>query len=197
MTSKSLLPPVLSPLSLYKAEAKRDETNIKTYNIILGQIYNKIKTASQIANSDKLIWYIVPEFIPGVPKFSLEEAILYIVWNLRNAGYTVDFVYPTGLYISWKSYDESYYKSESPWNKVLQTVKHTVENEIKPVEKPKISPPKQTFAPIVKRKTVLKKTAEYKPPSIDKPNTVLQAFKTETPSVKLPGQLSDKHVSFV
>lgn len=217
----SLIPPVLCPSSLYKEEAKRDATHIKTYNMILSQIYNKIKTTSRIAGSNKIIWYVVPEFIPGVPRFNIEEAIIYIVWNLRNAGYTVDFVYPTGLYISWKSYDDRYHKTESPWSKVLQSVKQTVNTTVSaPIiaSKPTIkefntSSHSVTVKPaaqeVIKRKTVLKKTTEYKPPSTDKPSLNILNIMGDTPTatatvpvtatstIKLPGQLSERHVSFV
>ena len=79
--SNSLAPPVLAPSSLYKEEAKRDATRIRIYNMVLTQIYNKVKAVSRIPGNEKSLWYVIPEFIPGTPRFDMGDAVLYIVWN--------------------------------------------------------------------------------------------------------------------
>ncbi len=205
----SLMPPMLDPASLYKEEARRDATRIRTYNTILNQIYNKIKATARIVGGDKAIWYVVPELVPGAPRFDMRDAILYIVWNLRNVGYTVEFTYPNGLFVSWRSHDERYHMSESPWSKVLASAReakltHTVEPTVISYARP--APVLSTPPEIVKRKTVLKKTVEFKPTAESMPHTsnpaVLGAMYSSAPPPsapvsRLPGQLSEKHVSFV
>ena len=155
--SSSLMPPVLNPSSLYKEEAKRDATRIRIYNGVLQQIYNKIKAIARIPGNEKTLWYVVPEFLPGVPRFDIGDAILYIVWNLRNIGYSVEYTHPNLLFVTWKSHDERYREVESPWSQVLHTVKSQKQTEsYKPtmyVEAPKYEKPVE----IVKRKTILKK----------------------------------------
>ncbi len=205
--SSGLLPPVLNPSSLYTEEARRDTTRIRTYNMILSQIYNKIKAASRIPGSDKAVFYIIPEIIPGVPRFDMGDAVLYVVWNLRNVGYFVEFTYPNALYVSWKAHDDVYRAVESPWSKVLNATRELVlRGETSPtlishaVAGPAIATPQE----IVKRKSVLKKTVEFKPtiesvPASSNPGIVSGMYSSAPPPsvVKLPGQLSERHVSFV
>jgi len=207
--SDSLLPPVLNPSSLYKEEARRDATRIRIYNTILQQIYNKVKKVSQIPGNEKSLTYIVPEFIPGTPRFDMGDAILYIVWNLRNASYTVEYTHPNFLFISWKSHDEYYKQVESPWSRVLANARNIVltgkteETTISHITKPQ--PITTTPIEIQKRKTALKKTVEFKPTNeiiphgVSNPSVVNAMYSSvQAPQpARLPGQLNDKHVSFV
>ncbi len=201
------MPPVLNPSSLYKEEARRDATRIRTYNMILNQIYNKVKATSRIAGGDKAIWYVVPELIPGTPRFDMADAVLYIVWNLRNVGYTVEFTYPNGLFISWQAHDAHYRTTESPWSKVLQSAREMVlsgSSEPTVISYARPAPVLSTPPEIVKRKSVLKKTVEFKPtvetmPHASNPSVVSAMYSSAPapPRSQLPGQLSEKHVSFV
>lgn len=165
--SDGLIPPVLNPATLYKEEAKRDATRIRIYNMVLTQIYNKIKAIARIPGNERSLIYVVPEFIPGTPRFDIGDAILYIVWNLRNAGYVVSYTHPNLLYITWKPHDERYKNKESPWSVVLNTVRNSVlNNDVS-------QPPTYNLTPAIKkpiksemiekRKTPLKKTVEFKP----------------------------------
>ena len=207
--SDSLIPPVLNPSSLYKEEARRDATRIRIYNTILQQIYNKVKKVSQIPGNEKSLTYVVPEFIPGTPRFDMGDAILYIVWNLRNASYTVAYTHPNFLFISWKSHDEYYKQVESPWSQVLANARsivltgQTVETTISHVVRPQ--PVTATPIEIQKRKSALKKTNEYRPTNDMVPATatnpsVVQSMYSSAqapPPARLPGQLDRKNVSFV
>lgn len=204
--SESLVPPVLNPSSLYKDEARRDATRIRIYNMVLSQIYTKVKAVARIPGNERSLMYIVPEFIPGTPRFDMGDAILYIVWNLRNVGYVVNYTHPNLLYISWKPHDERYRNSESPWSIVLNSVRNAVlSGETEPsttVPFTALKPQKATTVPIEKRKTPLKKTVEFKPTvevlPASNPSVAAALYSGNTSSVsRLPGQLSDKHVSFV
>jgi hypothetical protein len=202
MSQGSLVPPVLNPSSLYKEEARRDATRIRIYNNVLTAIYNRVKAVARIPGNEKSLWYIVPEFIPGTPRFDMGDAILYIVWNLRNSGYTVSYTHPNLLFISWKSHDEYYRTVDSPWSQVLNAAKTQIvvakETTHSPIMKPQQT---TTMLEVQKRKTPLKKTVEFKPTNELIPNQQL----TSNPSIvtsmyssqKLPGQLNDKHISFV
>jgi len=207
--SNSLAPPVLAPSSLYKEEAKRDATRIRIYNMVLTQIYNKVKAVSRIPGNEKSLWYVIPEFIPGTPRFDMGDAVLYIVWNLRNAGYSVQYTHPNFLWISWKAYDERYHRVESPMSQVLNTARNVViSGTTTPTTISHItqSQPITTAAmEIQKRKTPLKKTVEFKPPEATLPpianpsvaSALYGGAQSSTTAARLPGQLSERHVSFV
>lgn len=198
-----LVPPILNPSSLYKEEARRDATRIRIYNMVLSQIYTKIKAISRIPGNERSLVYVVPEFIPGTPRFDIGDAILYIVWNLRNVGYTVSYTHPNLLYIDWKAHDERYKQTDSPWSIVLNTVRNAV---LDGTTEPSVKSPSAARAPamavVAKRATPLKKTVEFQPPMDVKPAmsshpNVAASLYSATPTVRLPGQLSEKHVSFV
>jgi hypothetical protein len=216
MSKDPLLPPVLHPTALYKEEARRDATRIRAYNSILKQIYNRIKTVADVAGSAKEVMYQIPPFIPGTPKFDMGDAVLYIVWNLRNAGYTVAFTMPNWLFISWKAHDERYHAHESPWSMVLNAARSAVLSTPPPTTVSYARPAPAAPIPaavvaagagsveIEKRRSILKKTVEFKPPvEVRATNpSVLSALYESRPAApvttpKLPGQLSEKHVSFV
>ena len=56
----------------------------------------------------------VPEWQPGCPRFDVKDCILYIVWNLRHAGFQVMYVPSNRLLISWKEQSIQYYQEDSP-----------------------------------------------------------------------------------
>jgi len=212
----SLVPPILVPSSLYADEAKRDTTRIRIYNTVLQHIYNKIKAISRIPGNEKALWFVVPEFIPGTPRFDIGDAVLYIVWNLRNIGYKVEYTHPNLLYISWKAHDELYRKVESPMSQVMNAVRGIATSYKVPtaatasIANQIAIPPLNTTAAaqipdIQKRKTPLKKTVEFRPggddvshqTSILKTTNSLSTGGLAPTGIKLPGQLSERHVSFV
>ncbi len=211
-----LIPPVLNPSSLYAEEARRDATRIRIYNSVLNQIYNKIRAIARIPGNERSLVYIVPEFIPGTPRFDIGDAILYIVWNLRNSGYSVSYTHPNLLFISWKAHDEQYRRTDSPWSQVLHATRAQVLDTPKPsLVSPVVRAQPVTSAPpdIVKRKTPIKKTVEFHPTPDIIPITasggaspvvasaMYASAAAAAPAVaappKLPGQLSARHVSFV
>ena len=209
--SQSLLPPSLPPSLLYSEEAKRDATRIRIYNMVLTQIYTKIKAIARIPGNQKFLWYVVPEFIPGTPRFDIGDAILYIVWNLRNVGYAVTYTHPNLLGISWAAHDEQYRTRTSPWSVVLHTAREAALKEptiVSHVLKPApasilVRAPEAKAPEVKKRQTPLKKTTEFRPeagmPIATNPSVASALYGTATPatSSRLPGQLGERHVSFV
>lgn len=232
----SLMPPILNPSSLYGQEARRDATRIRIYNSVLQQIYTKIKAIARIPGNEKCLWYVVPEFIPGTPRFDVRDCIVYLVWNLRNVGYMVDYTHPNLMFISWRNHDDLYKERESPWAQVLGAARDQVLSTV-PTSRPAMAaagaaPRKATMSlgattpmsrPITsmmgvystptatthrsslipeqitadeseyKRKSILKKTTEYRPFSA---NAATSELKPQKDAV-LTGTLSPRHISFV
>lgn len=210
MSNGSLLPPILHPSSLYGEEARRDATRIRIYNSVLQQIYNKIKAIARIPGNEKSLWYVVPEFIPGTPRFDVADCIVYLVWNLRNAGYQVEYTHPNLMFVTWRLHDARYRDQQSPWAQVTgaareqimttATASPVVERPVRPMTAPAAA---AAYRPTtgasaaaaaaaaeseIKRKTVLKKTAEYRP---------LTGINPETQTGVVSGTIPSKHVSFV
>ncbi len=93
--------PVLNPIDLYNKRRSKDAARLKAYNKILEQIYNRIRVISRLPNSQCYLLYTVPPFILGLPKLDIEDCVVYVMYQLRHAGYETRYTYPNLIYISW------------------------------------------------------------------------------------------------
>lgn len=114
MAQESAETPRLDPSQLYEKRRTADIYRLKTYNKILDQIYHRILVNSKLPNSPCYILYNVPQVLIGTPRINLEDAITYLVYQLRHATYEVRFTYPSLLYISWRHHEKSYIVDQSP-----------------------------------------------------------------------------------
>jgi hypothetical protein len=63
----------------------------------------------------------------------MEDCIVYIVFQLRQAGFEVKFTWPNILYISWKHHEGAYVTNQNP---IVQAMLREAEsNTAKPVKK--------------------------------------------------------------
>jgi hypothetical protein len=107
-------PPQLTPSSLFEEQTRLDVIRLDVYNRILSTVHMKIKSASTLPGSPQMTTFDVPEWQPGCPRFDVKDCILYIVWHLRHSGFSVLYVSPNRLLISWKEQSIRYYQEESP-----------------------------------------------------------------------------------
>lgn len=107
-------PPQLTPSALFEEQSRLDAIRLEVYNRILSTVHMKIKSTSTLPGSPQMTTFDVPEWQPGCPRFDVKDCILYIVWNLRTSGFSVMYVSPNRLLISWKEQSIRYYQEESP-----------------------------------------------------------------------------------
>jgi hypothetical protein len=88
----------------------KTETNNKTklYQKILQRVHNKIKLTSRQRNNMKCCWFIIPEFILGLPKYDVGGCTAYVMGKLDENGFIVKYTYPNLLFISWNHYIPDY-----------------------------------------------------------------------------------------
>ena len=106
--------PQLDPSELYDKRKTKDAGRLRAYNKILEQIYHRIRSLSKLPNSQCYVLYTVPPFIFGLPKLDLEDCVVYLIYQLRHAGYEVRFTPPNMVYISWLHHEKSYLVEQSP-----------------------------------------------------------------------------------
>lgn len=106
--------PQLDPSELYDKRRSKDAARLRAYNKILEQIYNRIRSLSKLPNSQCNLLYTVPPFILGLPKIDLEDCIVYLIYQLRHAGYEIRYTPPNMIYISWLHHEKSYLVDQSP-----------------------------------------------------------------------------------
>jgi hypothetical protein len=163
MSNQGSVPPSLDPASLYGEQEKRDELKLRTYNNILEQVHNKIRIISRMPNNDKSYLFVVPEFVVGVPRFNTRDCIVYLVWNLRNSHFEVQYFHPNLLWISWRQHEAKYREERNP---IVQTMKNALVNQAK-VNDSKLTPVIVQTQP----KAALKKTTQQYIPTTNTAQT--------------------------
>ena len=97
---------------LYKRTREVKDNRIKIYQNILTRTHKKIKYTSRQKDNDHFCFYIVPEFLVGVPTYDIATCISYLVEQLTANGFVVKYTHPNLLFISWKHYIPSYERIE-------------------------------------------------------------------------------------
>ena len=98
--------------SLYQKKHEIEEHRRKIYNKILNRAHVKIKTTSRLKYQEQFCFFIVPEFMLGVPKYNLAECVDYTIEKLMENGFRVKFTEPNLLFISWQHFIP-FYKREA------------------------------------------------------------------------------------
>lgn len=105
-------PEQISIDDLYDGKQKRDVRILNTFKLILGRIHNKIKVTSRQQIDQQYCWFIVPEFMLGVPSYSHSDCVVYLVKQLQENGFRVKYTHPNLLLISWQHWVPSYVRQE-------------------------------------------------------------------------------------
>jgi len=105
-------PDKISLDELYEGKQKRDLRVLKTFKTILSRIHNKIKVTARQQIDQQFCWFVVPEFILGVPSYNHNECVVYLVERLMENGFMVKYTHPNLLLISWHHWVPDYVRQE-------------------------------------------------------------------------------------
>ena len=97
---------------LYKQKQQTEEHKIKIYQRVLARVHKKIKSTSRMRNSDKFTFFLLPEFILGVPRYNMVECTSYIIEKLIDNGFMNKYTHPNLLFISWQHYIPNYQRAQ-------------------------------------------------------------------------------------
>ena len=97
---------------LYKRTHEIHINRIKIYQKILTRAHKKIKVTSRMRHNDYFCFYVVPEFLVGVPTYDIATCISYLHAELTKNGFEVKYTHPNLLFISWRHYIPSYKRIE-------------------------------------------------------------------------------------
>lgn len=84
---------------LLKQQKERDERKKITYNKIYELLEKKITMASSTNNN--FTWYQIPEFLVGLPLYSLDGCKKYILRKLKKNGFETEYFEPNILLVKW------------------------------------------------------------------------------------------------
>ena len=172
--------PQLNPSELYDKRRTKDAGRLRAYNKILEQIYNRIRTISKLPNAQCFILYTVPPFILGLPKLDLEDCVVYLIYQLRHAGYEVRYSPPNMIYISWMHHEKSYLVEQSPIMQAMLESSERTQAELERKEK--------EASRLISARKSQRKVVKQVPGSLQKPKpTFMPTFTpTFTPQFPLP-----------
>ena len=97
---------------LYEKKKQHDLSQFALFNKILNRIHVRIKTTSRQKMNEQFCWYLIPEYIIGVPKYDQASCIAYIIDKLTSNGFLVKYIHPNTILISWKHWVPSYVRDE-------------------------------------------------------------------------------------
>jgi hypothetical protein len=106
--------PQLNPADLYERRRTKDAGRLRAYNKILDVIYHRIRTISRLPQGTSYLLYTIPQFVFGIPRLDLEDLSVYLIFQLRHAGFMVRFTPPNLLHIDWSHHEKTYLTEQSP-----------------------------------------------------------------------------------
>jgi len=89
---------------LIKDQKEREDKKNDTFDKIFTKIEKKI-TISSLSNN-YFTWYVIPEFIIGLPLYNLKECITYLEKKIQKNGFKTIVYEPNILYIDWMPKDK-------------------------------------------------------------------------------------------
>ena len=120
-------PQVIQMQELYTRRQQKDNARLRAYDQLLKQIMARIRNHSQLPTHPTDILYEVPYFLMGMPRIDMQDAVVYLTFQLRAGGFDVRFTFPNLLYISWKHYEQQYLMSGCPlFQSMVQTASHVM-----------------------------------------------------------------------
>ena len=97
---------------LYKQKKITSDLKIQNYNKILNRVHKKIKSVARLRNNDEFCFFVLPEFVLGIPRYDMGSCTSYIMEKLTSNGFKVKYTHPNLLFISWKHYIPNYKRAE-------------------------------------------------------------------------------------
>ena len=102
-------------LNIFALNNIRDQKEINRYQIykkVLKKCHHRIKVVS--SKGESFCFYVVPEYIYGVPRFDTLTCANYIVRRLQKNGFKILYTYPNLIFISRDHIPSEFKNSQKP-----------------------------------------------------------------------------------
>lgn len=93
---------------LFDKYHEKQQRRLRIYDKIYNKIVHKIKTVCNRAENIFSTYYVIPEYLFGVPLYNQTTCIAYCIIKLRKLGFEVTYTHPNFLYISWYKFINQY-----------------------------------------------------------------------------------------
>ena len=99
----------ISIANLHQKQVTRQNNQLRIFDQILDKCYKRINLVADKSNEISC-FFLLPEFVFGIPLYDAKDCAKYIIKNLIKEGFIVVYTHPNLLYISW---DIKYTKSKN------------------------------------------------------------------------------------
>lgn len=93
---------------LYEKKREKEMNELNLYKKILNKIHIKIREISRRYTDQQFCWYPIPETILGYTTYDSGNCIAYVMNELINNGFQVQYYHPHLLLIVWAFYVPEY-----------------------------------------------------------------------------------------
>lgn len=100
MSHKDFQSKIPSISSLQQEKSIKEKSKNDIFNIVLTKIIQKITYTNKHTDQTYIIFEI-PKMLIEYPQYDMKSCILFVMNQLSNNGYIVEFVQPFYLYIDW------------------------------------------------------------------------------------------------
>ena len=97
---------------LYQRKNEVEQHRIKIYQKILTRVHVKIKVTSRTNIHNPFCFFVIPEFLVGVPRYDSATCTAYVIDKLIANGFQTKYTHPNLLFISWVHYIPNFKRSE-------------------------------------------------------------------------------------
>ena len=97
---------------LYDKSQQRDLKQLAIFNKILNRVHKRITMTARTKQTEKHIWFTIPEYIFGEPIYDQGDCVAHLVVKLEENGFHVRYVHPNTLFVSWNNWVPSYVRNE-------------------------------------------------------------------------------------
>ena len=119
--------------SLFETTNKKTLRRLETYDSILKKCHIRIKYYSKYEKTT--CFFAIPEFIIGVPLYSVSELRTYMMNSLERNGFKLMYLHPNWLMIDWSGKKTSIDKvQKSIAGATPQQTKKVIQSNYKPIE---------------------------------------------------------------
>lgn len=109
---------------LHNVNVRRAKKRLEIYDSVLQKCHQKIKKTSLMPKGSTFCFYIIPNYVFGIPLYDVNSCILYLVQCLTKNGFYIAYTHPNLLYISWHERTNSIeYKKEKKISKNVEEYK--------------------------------------------------------------------------
>ena len=105
---------------LTRAHIEKTNARKMVYDTIYKQCCEKIRYMNSQWHKTAC-YFIVPSIQIGMPLYKMETCVVYLMYKLKQKGFSIEFVYPNRLTISWKhALLRDLKENDKEWHKITE-----------------------------------------------------------------------------